>query len=113
MKKHAVAGVTRKRPMGMTEEAVIDFLTPCRQDVVEVMSHAGFGGFFRKVLFMKTPLKTGGIGKLVEGSAEVSPASVVAPGPAVGFKSQFVHLAVRAIAVEEKFAVQNEPVFVT
>lgn len=55
VKKNAFVKVTRKRSVSVAEEDVIDFLSPCWQDVVEMVRDSLHGGSIRKMMFMKAP----------------------------------------------------------
>lgn len=113
MEADSFVGVIGKRTMGVTEVAVVDFLAPCGEDVIEVMRDAGDRGGLREVALVEAEREARDIGHLIECAWDVSLATVVQPGFAVTDEGRLIHVAVRAIAVKEELAVQKEPVLVT
>ena len=58
VEKDSIAGVVGKRPMGVTEVTMVDFLAPCGQNVVEMLRHAGDRGILGEMPLMEAQRNT-------------------------------------------------------
>jgi hypothetical protein len=79
-------GVIGEGSVGVTEVAVVDFLPPFGEDVIEVMRDAGDRGGLREVALVEAQREARDIGHLIECAWDVSLATVVQPGFAPGLQ---------------------------